>query len=340
MPELKRAQFEQALLNPDRQVRLWMVVGEDEGQAEALAKAAADALGGPRHELDPASLAADPARLADEAGALSLFGDRPHLFVRASGQGRPDSLKPAVEALFAAPAVANPVVLLVGALSKASPLRQLAASHPLALLVIAWAPEPAQAKAQVAATARGLGLSLPAPLADRLWQAAGAHPQVAKSELEKIALYLGASPDHPKRVDEAVLDALLADGTDSDMSHLVSALLVRDGSAMGEALGALQGEHAIPLLRAAARSLFQLSDLATRMNEAGLSAEQAVAAARPPVFWKERPTMTRALSRWPLARLSAALSALLAAERAIKTPGSAGDRIARQLLLRLAAGRG
>lgn len=339
MTELKRGAFEQALGAPDPAVRLWMVAGEDEGQAEALADAAAAALGGPRQELDPALLAGDPARLADEAAALQLFGDRPHLFVRAGLLARPDSLAPAVSALLEAPAVASPTVLLAGALSKSSPLRQLATAHPLARLVLAWAPDAAQVKAQVAASARALGLSLPPQLVDRLWTASGAHPEIAASELGKIALYLGASPDHPRRVDEAVLDQLLPDGAEADVGALVAALLARDGAAMGRLIAAAEGVSAIPLLRAAARSLMQLADLAGRMAEERLSAEQAVATARPPVFWKERALMANALGRWTRARIAAALAAILAAERAIKAPGSAGDRLAFQLLLRLAMGR-
>lgn len=340
MTELKRAAFEQAMKAPDPAVRLWMVAGEDEGQAEAMAVAAGKALGGPRRELDPAALVADPARLADEAAALSLFGDRPHLFIRAHLLQRPDSLLPALNALFDAPAVSSPVVLLAGALSKGSPLRQAAAAHDLARLVLAWAPDAAQVQAQLAASARGLGLSLPSRLMDRIWAASSAHPEIAASELRKIALYLGAAAEHPVRVEDAVLDLLLPDGAEADVGALTAALLLRDGAAMGRALAALDGMSAIPLLRAAARSLLQLAEIAKRMADEGLAARAAVAGARPPVFWKERDLVEKALGRWPPARITAALSAILAAERAIKAPASAGDRVATQLLLRLSMARG
>ncbi|MCS6987521.1 MAG: hypothetical protein NZM40_08875 [Sphingomonadaceae bacterium] len=312
-------------------------MGEDLGQGEALARATLAALGGPRKELAPAALVAEPARLADEAASLPLFGERPVLFVRAHLHERPEALAPAIAALLDAPVAGNPVVVLAGGLPRTSALRRLGEGHPAARLVVAWAPERGQVAAQVAALARARGLVVPAHLAPRLWAAGGASPAGVEAELEKLALYLAAAPDRPQTVDEAALDALGPNAPGADADEAVAALLRRDVGALAQALARGAGDEVVGLLRLAGARLTRLLELAIRRREQGLTPEEIVARASPPVFWKERGLHVEALGRWSVEELGAAIEACLAAERAVKSAGSAGERIGRHELLMLAA---
>ena len=68
-----------------------------------------------RIDLSGAELKADPARLADEAAAISMFGGARWILVEQAG----DEILPALEALIEAPAAGNPVAIVAGALKTA-----------------------------------------------------------------------------------------------------------------------------------------------------------------------------------------------------------------------------
>ena len=64
----------------------------------------------------------DPAALADEAGAMSLFGGKRAIWIEPAGEDIADG----VAALLEADAVESPVVAIAGALRKTSALLKLA----------------------------------------------------------------------------------------------------------------------------------------------------------------------------------------------------------------------
>src|SRR3546814_3063470 len=82
-----------------------------------------------RIELGGAELKADPARLADEAASISLFGGARYIVVEASG----DEVLAAVEALIEAPTAGNPVAIVAGALRPSTTLLKLAIAEKSAL---------------------------------------------------------------------------------------------------------------------------------------------------------------------------------------------------------------
>jgi DNA polymerase-3 subunit delta len=297
--------FLAALRDPDPTVRLWLVCGRDEGEAETLAAAARAALakGAEEVEIAPSTLADDPAVLADRAAAIPLFGTRELLFVRAHVHPRPDTLLSAVEALLAAPAAGNPCLVHAGDLSKTSKLRVLAETHRLARATVAWAPREEEVEGMLRAAARAHGVLLDSAGAARLWQAAGANRRIAERELEKLALFLDAAPDRPKPATRHALDVLLPGDLEAEVGSLARAIAGRDGAATASALLGLEGTSAIPAIRAVARQLLDARGAA---------------------------------GRWRPAELAAAVDALIDAEAAVKAPRSAGDRLGWAALLRLA----
>ena len=107
-------------------IRLFLFYGPDEAGSEALAARFAKAVGAgaERIDLDGPTLRADPARLSDEAAAISMFGERRWIRVQPAGE---ESLA-AVEALLQAPTAGDPVVLVAGNLKKTSKLLTLCTS--------------------------------------------------------------------------------------------------------------------------------------------------------------------------------------------------------------------
>lgn len=328
---LKRDGFLEALRAPDPEVRLWLVHGRSDEDVHALAAAAVRALGGEIRDLAAADLADAPGRLRDEAASLPMFGGRPLIRVI----GADNRATAAVEALLEAPAAGNPVVMLAGELRKDSPLAMLASTHRLARSVVAYGVEPREGKAGIEERARAAGLRLDAAAAERLWAASHGSLLVAEREIEKIATYLLATPDTPRRVEQDILDLLLANDDVHDLGGLIDAVVGGDMAALDRELRAAPSP--IPIFRALGARLLILLDLAEAVAR-GTSAREAVEAARPPIFWKDRGLTVRALRQWRPERVRAAIAALLDAERAIKTPGSAGDRIGHHAILSVARG--
>ena len=122
-----KGQIDRALKAPAG-TRFFLLYGQDESGSRALMRLLGDAMGkdAERVDLAGAELRADPARLADEAGAISLFGGARYIVVDPAG----DETLAAVEALQEAPAGGNPVVLLAGALKPSSKLLKLALGDP------------------------------------------------------------------------------------------------------------------------------------------------------------------------------------------------------------------
>ena len=123
-----KAQIEKALKAPG-ETRFFLLHGPDESGSRALAKALAggDGRGRRSGSTSPArELKADPARLADEAASISMFGDARWILVEPAG----DEIVPALEALLEAPAAGNPVAVVAGALKPASKLLKLALAAP------------------------------------------------------------------------------------------------------------------------------------------------------------------------------------------------------------------
>ena len=122
-----KAQIERALTAPG-EIRFFLLHGPDDSGSRALARALGAAMGAEteRVDLSGADLKGDPARLADEAASISMFGDRRWILVEPAG----DEAAAALEALLEAPAAGNPVAVVAGALRPASKLLRLALAAP------------------------------------------------------------------------------------------------------------------------------------------------------------------------------------------------------------------
>ena len=136
--KMKPQQLRAALgrLAPD--VRLYLVHGPDEAGAFELAAQLGRTMGAgaERVDLDGATLRGDPARLADEAAAMSLFGDA--RWIRVTGVG--EERLAAVTLLLAAARAGNPVLAIAPSLKATARLVKLAAESPAAIVTQCYAP--------------------------------------------------------------------------------------------------------------------------------------------------------------------------------------------------------
>jgi DNA polymerase-3 subunit delta len=337
MTALKSAELDRELGASAASVRLWLFAGPDEAGTEVALGRAMDHLGDSADpmsviDISPSELSADPGRLADEAAAIPMFGGRRLIRVRGAGE----AVLEAVRLLLAVPAAGNPVAMTAGDLGRSSRLRQLAESDAAIRLLLSWPLGAAEAGRWLARAARAEGLDPGAGVVERMLADHGAELGVLGSELRKLAIYLDATPERPVALRLDHLAELGTTSVEDDMFALVAAIMAGDTAAAAGQLALFAGASAIPGLRAMVRRLLQLADARAAM-QAGASAAEAVRGLKPPLFWKERELFQNSLARWPLQRIGRAMAALLAAERAIKQPGSAGDVEGWEALWRLAA---
>ena len=118
-----------AVDRPDPQRRFYLFHGPDESGSRALAQRLLSALGAEKFAVPAAGIKEDPASLADEAGALALFGGPRVIWIEPAGE----EIAAGVEALLAASSVESPVVAIAGALRKTSGLLKTAEGHALAV---------------------------------------------------------------------------------------------------------------------------------------------------------------------------------------------------------------
>lgn len=327
------AQVTRALDKPDSSIRLILLYGPDESGSRALATRIDKALGADAERIDLAAsqLKADPALLVDEAASISLFGGARHIRVDPAA----DEVIDAVQALIEAPSAGNPVVLVAGNLRKDAKLVKLALGSPMALAFASYPPEGAKADQVAADIARDLGLRLEPRAARALVAATNADRALISRELEKLALYLDASPDDPKPADSAALAAIGAAIDDSDLGTIVDAVLGGQPDRAAVELALIGATEAIGLVRALLRRLAQIAPLRAEVA-AGQSIDAVMAGAGRGIFWKDQKVISGLLQRWSPERIATATNRLAALERAYKRSGSAGMALINEEILLIA----
>lgn len=299
---------------PDRTVRFYLLYGPDDAGSRALAERLGKGLGADKFAVAAGAIKADPALLAAEAGAISLFGGARLIWVDPAG----DEILEGFEALLAAPAVESPVVAIAGALRKTNALLKLAEAHGAALAHASYAPEGRDADRMVIDAGRAEGLRIAPDLATRIAAACNANAAILAFELGKFALYLDAAPDRPQELTHDIVDMLGADSGEGDMMRLGDLALAGRGGELFEELDrvALGNSEAIPVVRALQRRLLQLAGLRAKVEQ-GQSVDAVMTSMGKSLFWKDKGLMQQLLSSWSAERLAQMLERASALEKAI-----------------------
>jgi DNA polymerase-3 subunit delta len=190
---------------------------------------------------------------------------------------------------------------------------------------------------------RDIGLRIGSELAQRIASAVAGNQALAAQELEKFALFLGASPASPAELDSETVDALSADSAEADLMRLGDLALAGRTEALLDELVRLPhgGSEAIPILRALQRRLLMLAPLRARI-ERGDRVGDVLTSMGKALFWKDKPLIERLLSSWSSERLAEAASRVSAVERQIMLRPLSDDAAIGETLVTLAraAGRG
>lgn len=326
-------QVARALDKPDPAIRLILLYGPDESGSRALAARIDRAMGAEAERIDltGGQLKDDPARLADEAASISLFGGARHIRVDPAG----DEIIDAAEALLEATSAGNPVVVVAGNLRKDAKLVKLALASGSALAFASYLPEGRQADQVATEIARDLGLRLDPRAAQALVAATNADRGLMARELEKLALFLDASPEAPQPADMAALGAIGAANDESDLGAIVDAVMGGRPAEAAAELALISPNEAIGVVRALLRRIAQVAPLRAAVA-GGQSIEAVMGGAGKAIFWKDQKVVAGLLQRWSPERLATATTRLAALERAYKRSGTAGMVLIGEELLTIA----
>lgn len=293
--KISKGSIGRAVDQPDPGLRLYLFYGPDEAQSRAFGQRLLESLSATKFIVAASAVKSDPATLADEAGAMSLFGGPRVVWIEPAG----DEIAAGVEALLEAPASESPVVAISGALRKTSTLLKLAETLPNALAHASYVPEGRDAERMVIEVARRYGLQISPSAAARIAAGCMNDQGLAARELQKLALYLDASPESPKELDHDSIDAVGAGTSEGDFLRLADMALSGDLNALSDELSRLPagGSEAIPVVRSLQRRLLMLAPARVRI-ERGETADGVMTSLGKFLFWKDKTLVAKLLATW------------------------------------------
>jgi DNA polymerase III subunit delta len=341
---LRGSAVEAYLSRPDPAQPIALVFGPDAGLVSERALALMTASVPDLHDpfalvrLEGDEVAADPARLVDEALTVPLFGARRGIWVKV---GNRDCAR-AVEALLLAPIRDCQIVIEAGDLRRTAPLRSVCERARQVAVIGCYADAERDLMRLIDVELRQEGLTITQDARVALVALLGADRTASRNELRKLALYgRGKS-----RIDIDDVMAVVADAAALALDALVDAAMAgRPGEvethwARGRAAGTAPGRVMSALLREVGQ--FHRARLAL---ESGASLEAAAELLVPKTQFRRRPAVEAALKRWTAARLARLMeplaNAALEARQVSGATAALADAIVERALLRvaLAAGR-
>jgi DNA polymerase III subunit delta len=320
------------LKRPPREIRAVLLYGPDSGlareRADDLAKSVCPDLQDPFRvvELSGAAVAADPARLADEAAQLSLIGGRRVVRVREAGDRLAALFR---EFLDDAPGEGF-IVVETGDLPSSSALRRAFDASARAAAIGCYPDTPRERSAVIHDALKARRIAVSGDAVQYLVEHLGGDRLLTRAELEKLALYAGEGG----RVEVEDARQSIGDSAALEIDDAVMAAAEGDAAKLDRVLDRVfqVDESPVSVMRALLRHLHRLHALTARLT-AGATAVEVMSTARPPIFYKQEGNFRRQLALWSEAELRAELDRVAQAELHMKLTGLPAETICRQAML-------
>jgi DNA polymerase-3 subunit delta len=333
---IKSHEAERFVAKPPANLIAALIYGPDQGlvreRAEAMAKTVVSDLGDAFRvsELDDATLSGDPARLADEAAAISMLGGRRVVRVRGAGNG--------LAALFGDflddPKGDALVVVEAGDLAKSAALRKVFEEADNAASIACY-PDSARDLPDVIRNAlKADGLTIAAEALDDAVSRLGSDRGVTRRELEKLALYAHGQ----KSVSLQDVRATLGDESEIRAEEVCDAAGEGDVKRLDAMLSRLWSSDQSPVMVVrTAMSHFQRLLAAKAAVERKESLDSAMRKMWPPVHFSRTAAFKAQVSRWSEDKLGEALDLLLETEVLCKTTAVPAEAALGRALINIAA---
>ena len=301
-----------------------LIYGPDTGLVSERAAQAAKSFGADPDDpfatirLDADEAAADPQRIADEANTIAMFGGKRLVWVRGSTQR---NLLRAVEPVLRTPP-ANALVLIEAGDLKPTGLRKAVENAQSAVALPCYRDERAALETVIDTEMREADLTIEREARDLLLSLLGGDRMASRGEVRKLALY--AHGRDTVTADDVT--AIVGDASAGAVDGLVDAVATgRARDAEGLLVQLTEAGTSPDAIAMALQRHFQMLHRArAAMDENGRGAEGVVGGLRPPVNFKRKPDVVRALQVWRGADLSHALKRLAQVAFLVRTqPGLA-----------------
>ena len=333
---VKSHEADRYVASPPKGLTLALVYGPDAGlvqeRAEKLLKSVVPDLTDAFNvaDLSESTLLADPARLADEAAAISMMGGRRVVRVRGAGNDLADLLEsfaddPRGDAL---------VVIEAGDLAKTSALRKIFDAHKTAAAVQCY-PDSVRDLGDVVRDAlRAEGLSIAPDALEDAVSRLGSDRGVTRREIEKLLLYMHGK----KQVTLEDVRAVMGDEAEARSESACDAAAGGDLVKLDRELERLWVSDVAPaqVLRSAMGHFQRLVQARESANR-GEAIDNVMKRLRPPVHFSRSQAFKNQAQRWNTDKLGEALDMLLDAESLTRTTGVPAEAVTGRVLMNIAA---
>lgn len=305
MTAVKNHEAERFIARPPRHVFLYLLFGTDSGLiTERARKIISRAVDNPKDpfqlvRISGDELAADPARLADEANTVPLFGGRRAIWIEAQSK----TFVTAIEPVLKLPPADCTIVIEAGALKKDAPLRSLCERAEGAAAIQCYPDSARDIERLIDAEVAAAGLSISPGAKMFLASQLGQDRLSTRLELEKLLLYAqGASEITLDDVAAVVCDASLLVANEAVESAFSGDIAALDAGLRHIFAGA--GDYHF-VLAAALRHALELHR--AKRDAGGLAPFR-----EGPGFWgsRQRDSFERQLRSWTRTALGRALASL------------------------------
>lgn len=311
-----------------------LLYGPDRGlvkkRAETLGKFICPDLNDPFNVavLSGSQIADDPARLIDEASAISMMGGDRLVRIQEAGDTIADSLKSYLKA----PVSGTFIVIEAGELGKESKLRKLCEAEAHAAALPCYVQEGADLSRTIGAALGAAHIRIDRDALALMAASIGGDHQQVQSEIEKLITYINPGPAGATATYADVAACCGAMGL-ATLDAFVDDLL------MGETARAFtlyqrlmdDGTEVIAILRALLAHGRKLQTTEIRIQN-GDRLEDILDEKNPPVFFKRKAAFTAHLKKWPLQRRQKMMHDLLICEAKMKSSEDAAITIPQTFL--------
>jgi DNA polymerase-3 subunit delta len=321
---------------PPAQLLAALLYGPDQGlvreRARILAQTVVADLSDPFRvaELEEKTIESDPARIFDEAAALSMTGGRRVVRVRGAG----NALASPFERFLAEPVGDALIVVEGGDLAKSASLRRVFEDADNAAAIGCYLDSTEDLETLVRGQLKAAGLSIESDALDYAVGRLGSDRGVTRLEVEKLALYAMGEAT----VTQAHVAAVLGDESELRIDSVLDAAGEGDFVRLDRELTRLwaAGTAPVALLRQALGHFQRLLQLRAQMDE-GADVMTSLKKLRPPLHFSRESSFRGQLARWTTARLAEGLNLLYEGEAMVKTTAVPAEAVSSRALFSVAA---
>ncbi len=311
MAQKKAHEADAFLQNPDHGFRTILIYGPNNGlvceRAQRFAKSTGIDLDDPFCviRIDADSAAANPNRIAEDAHTVSMFGGARLIWITGSTLR---NLAGAVKPVLSTPPQDCYILIEAGDLKKTAPLRKLVEASKSAMALPCYGDDARALNNLIDEETTKAGLAIEPAARMLLTSLLGADRRASRMEVEKLCLYARGN----KTIFEADVAAIVGDASAFAIDEVVDAASIGNITAVQNTLGRLfeTGTHPSVVASAALRHFQVLHKARAEMDQARQSPNSIIARMRPPVMFRRKDDIAKALGLWQLPKLEKSLERL------------------------------